>query len=60
MFSDDDLAQLRTHGVVLFAKRVIFDAQPAMSAEQIAAVQAVCAGPIPPDLLSPPESQRNF
>ncbi|WP_431273736.1 SMI1/KNR4 family protein [Variovorax ureilyticus] len=52
MFSDDELAQLRTHGVVLFAKRVIFDAQPPMSAEQIAAVQAVCAGPIPPDLLS--------
>jgi len=52
MFSDEELAQLRTHGVVLFAKRVIFDAQPPMSAEQIAAVQAVCAGPIPPDLLS--------
>ncbi|MBO9515110.1 MAG: SMI1/KNR4 family protein [Variovorax sp.] len=52
MFSDDELAQLRTHGVVLFAKRVIFDAQPPMSAAQIAAVQAACAGPIPPDLLS--------
>jgi hypothetical protein len=52
MFSDDELARLRTHGVVLFAKRVIFGAQPPMSAEQIAAVQAACAGPIPPDLLS--------
>jgi hypothetical protein len=52
MFSDDELAQLRTHGIVLFAKRVIFDAQPPMSAEQIAAVQAVCAGPLPPELLS--------
>lgn len=52
MFNDDELAQLRSHGIVLFAKRVIFDAQPPMSAEQIAAVQAVCAGPLPPELLS--------
>jgi hypothetical protein len=52
MFSDDELAVLREHGIVLFAKRVIFDAQPPMSAEQIAAVQGVCAGPIPPELLS--------
>ncbi|MGJ7507960.1 SMI1/KNR4 family protein [Variovorax sp. GT1P44] len=51
-FGDDELALLRAHGVVLFARRVIFDAQPPMTPEQIAAVQAVCAGPLPPELLA--------
>jgi hypothetical protein len=51
-FADDELALLREHGIVLFAERVIFDARPPMAAEQIAAVQAVCAGPIPPELLA--------
>ena len=37
-FSPDEIATLRTHGVVLFADRVIFDAQPPMPAQQIAAV----------------------
>jgi hypothetical protein len=51
-FADDELAMLREHGIVLFAERVIFDARPPMPAEQIAAVQAACAGPIPPELLA--------
>jgi hypothetical protein len=51
-FADDELALLREHGIVLFAERVIFDARPPMPSEQIAAVQALCAGPIPPDLVA--------
>jgi len=34
----EEIAQLRTHGIVLFADRVIYDAQPPMAADQIAAV----------------------
>lgn len=51
-FSPAELATLREHGIVLFANRVIFDAQPPMAVEQIAAVQAQCAGPIPQPLLA--------
>jgi hypothetical protein len=51
-FDDAELDRLREHGVVLFAKRVIFDARPPMPAEQVAAVQAACAGPLPPELLA--------
>ncbi|RST52203.1 SMI1/KNR4 family protein [Variovorax sp. MHTC-1] len=51
-FADDELALLRKHGIVLFAERVIFDARPPMPFEQIAAVQALCAGPIPPELVA--------
>ena len=43
---------LREHGIELFADRVIFDAQPPMSEAAIAAVQDVCAGPLPPALLA--------
>ena len=50
-FSTDELATLREHGIVLYADRVIFEAQPPMPADQIAAVQARCAGPIPQPLL---------
>ena len=50
-FSTDELATLRAHGIVLFAQRVIFDAQPPMTAAQLDAVQAHCRGPIPPALL---------
>ena len=50
-FSVEELATLREHGVVLFADRVIFDAQPPMPEQQIAAVQALCAGPVPEPLL---------
>jgi hypothetical protein len=50
-FSDAELADLRAHGIVLFAERVIFDAQPPMPAGQIAAVQARCHGGLPPALL---------
>jgi len=51
-FGDEELAQLRSHGIALFARRVVFDAQPPMTQEQIAAVQAVCSGPLPPELLA--------
>ncbi len=51
-FSNDELSILREHGVVLFADRVIFDAQPPMPAQQIAAVQALCEGPIPDALVA--------
>ncbi|MDM0018549.1 SMI1/KNR4 family protein [Variovorax saccharolyticus] len=51
-FGDEELAQLRSHGIVLFARRVIFEAQPPMAESQIAALQALCAGPLPPELLA--------
>jgi hypothetical protein len=50
-FSLEELATLREQGVVLFADRVIFDAQPPMPAQQIAAVQVLCTGPIPAPLV---------
>ncbi|WP_175998529.1 SMI1/KNR4 family protein [Burkholderia stabilis] len=51
VFSDHELAELRAHGIVLFAGRVIYDAQPPMPADQIAAVQACSHGDLPPALL---------
>lgn len=51
-FTPGELATLREHGIVLFADRVIFEAQPPMSADAIAAVQAQCAGPIPQALIA--------
>ncbi|MGE8199994.1 MAG: SMI1/KNR4 family protein [Variovorax sp.] len=51
-FTPDELSTLREHGVVLFADRVIFDAQPPMPRQQIDAVQAQCAGPVPEALLA--------
>jgi hypothetical protein len=50
-FGDEELSLLRAHGIVLFARRVIFDAQPPMTPGQMAAVQASCAGPLPPELV---------
>ena len=46
-FSNEEMTQLRDHGIVPFADRVIFDAQPPMSADQIDAVQALAGGSIP-------------
>jgi len=51
-FTDAELAQLRDHGIVIFAGRVIFDARAPISAEQLAAVEAACVGPVPPGLLA--------
>jgi hypothetical protein len=46
-FSNEEMTQLRDHGIVLFADRVIFDAQPPMSADQIDAVRVLAGGSIP-------------
>ncbi len=46
-FSPEEIATLREHGVVLFADRVIFEAQPPMAESRIAEIEAQCAGPIP-------------
>ncbi len=51
-FSAHELTELRAHGVLIFAQRVIFDAQPPMPADQIAAVEAQCAGPLPAALVT--------
>lgn len=51
-FGDEELAQLREHGIVLFARRVIFDARPPMSPARLAEVQAACAGPVPAELMA--------
>ena len=34
-FSPEEISTLRAHGVVLFADRVIFDAQPPMQAQPV-------------------------
>lgn len=49
-FTELELATLRDHGLVIFAKRVIFEAQPPMPAEDLVAIQEVCAGEIPKPL----------
>lgn len=51
-FTPDELTTLREHGIVLFADRVIFEAQPPMPQEQIDAVQALCSGPLPQALVA--------
>ena len=51
-FTTDELSTLREHGIVLFAERVIFDAQPPMPSQQIEAVQALCSGPLPEALVA--------
>lgn len=51
-FSPAQIDELRTHGIELFAGRVIFAAQPPMDAAAIDAVQATCNGPLPPGLLA--------
>jgi hypothetical protein len=51
-FTADELDTLRNHGIVIHAQRVIFDAQPPMTPAQIAALQAHCAGPLPPSLIA--------
>ena len=51
-FSVTERNVLRAHGIVLFANRVIFEAQPPMTDGQIAEVQAACAGPIPAALVA--------
>lgn len=51
-FSAEELASLRSHGIVLFFDRVIFDAQPPMPTERIAAIEAQCAGPVPAALVA--------
>ncbi|MBN9415345.1 hypothetical protein ABS71_20870 [bacterium SCN 62-11] len=50
-FSDVELQRLRACGVVIFADRVIFDAQPPISSARLAEVAAQCAGPLPAELL---------
>jgi hypothetical protein len=50
-FSPTDLAALREHGIVIYAERIIFDAQPPIAPDTLARVQATCSGPIPQQLL---------
>lgn len=50
-FSSEEIAILRSYGIVLFAERVIFAAQEPMSKEDIAAVESLCSGKIPSSLL---------
>ena len=50
-FSAAELATLRAHGIVIFADRVIFDAQPPMSDAALATIERQCAGPLPASLV---------
>jgi len=49
-FTPAELAVLREHGIVLFAQRVIFDAQPPLADAAIDAIQVHCASPLPTQL----------
>ncbi|MBD8567034.1 SMI1/KNR4 family protein [Oxalobacteraceae sp. CFBP 8763] len=51
-FSREELTQLRTHGIVLFANRVIFDAQPPMTSAAISSLQDLIGGKIPEALIT--------
>lgn len=51
VLSQAELAVLREHGIVWFANRAIFKAQPPMSEEAIAKIAAQSVGPLPQDLL---------
>ena len=50
-FSSGELRQLREHGIVIWAGRVIFNARPPLDEVSIARVRAHCRGPLPEDLL---------
>ncbi len=50
-WSRDDLAVLASHHIVLYAGRVIFDAQPPIEPETLDWVRSKCAGPIPQSLI---------
>ncbi|WP_266160191.1 SMI1/KNR4 family protein [Dyella silvatica] len=50
-FTRDELDLLREHGIVIFAERVIYEAQPPLAEARIAEIQALCSGPLPPGLL---------
>ncbi|KLI98722.1 hypothetical protein [Luteimonas sp. FCS-9] len=49
-FTQDERALLRDHGIVLFAGRVIFDAQPPIDDDTLRAVDACCRGGVPAPL----------
>ncbi len=51
-FDPDELLVLAEHGVVIFADRVIFDAQPPMTSQQISDVERFCHGSLPHELVS--------
>jgi SMI1 / KNR4 family (SUKH-1) len=51
-FAADELSALAEHGIVFFADRVIFDAQPPMTAQQISEVECFCNGALPNELVS--------
>jgi hypothetical protein len=49
-FTVDEVQTLRQHGIVLFANRVIFNAQPPIDPAVVAHVESFCEGPIPAEL----------
>jgi hypothetical protein len=52
VFNEHERAVLRRHGFVLFANRVIFEAQPPLAAARVAEIAALCAAPLPAELLA--------
>jgi len=50
-FSPDEIERLREHGIVIWADRVIFHAQPPLDQVSLARLAAQCRGPLPEDLL---------
>jgi hypothetical protein len=50
VFTDDELATLREHGIAIFHGKVILKAQPPISDAQLAEVEARLTGPVPEGL----------
>ncbi|WP_454675026.1 SMI1/KNR4 family protein [Achromobacter pestifer] len=46
-FTASEQQALRAHGIVLFADRLLIDAQPPLSDARIAQIEAACEGPLP-------------
>ncbi|MCA9492244.1 MAG: SMI1/KNR4 family protein [Myxococcales bacterium] len=51
-FTPDELTALQAAGLAVFEGRVIHEAQPPITPEVLAAIQARCAGPVPEALIA--------
>ena len=52
MFTKKEQATLRQHGLAVYRDKIITEAQPPITDEQIAAVEAKLTQPIPDELLA--------
>jgi hypothetical protein len=50
-FNENEIAELRSHGIAFHANRVIFNAQPPIDLETLTDIAGKCEGPLPQDLV---------